>query len=254
MHLAKYVRLWGPLWTQSAFGFESKNGRLKHLFHGNFDIFHQLLFNIDVQHTLQHVQTRLAKSDNERTMQYINHLSHLTPRSNMISIGRQSYVVGQCKATAATLEQSKILGCTGNIEIFFRLLKDQVLYYCTHHRASEEGRRDNTYCCYSNKDNGTVQFGRINVFVNSFTPCALIQQLKPLNPSLLNRAGHPCRDVLSACQQRDLLGTFMFPVKLPTKHSPIVAVPISHILSKVVIVSTSTDNYCIIQPNSIERH
>ena len=31
-HLTKYVRHWGPLWTHSAFGFESKNGHLKHLF------------------------------------------------------------------------------------------------------------------------------------------------------------------------------------------------------------------------------
>ena len=51
LHLAKYLRLWGPLWTHSAFGFESKNGRLKHLFHGNSDIVHQLLFNIDVCYT-----------------------------------------------------------------------------------------------------------------------------------------------------------------------------------------------------------
>ena len=37
-HLAKYVRLWGSLWTHSAFGFENKNGQLKHLFHGKSDI------------------------------------------------------------------------------------------------------------------------------------------------------------------------------------------------------------------------
>ena len=45
-HLTKYVRLWGPLWTHSAFGFESTNGQLSHLFHGNseIDIVHQLLF------------------------------------------------------------------------------------------------------------------------------------------------------------------------------------------------------------------
>lgn len=26
-HLPRYVRLWGPLWTQSLFGFESMNGK-----------------------------------------------------------------------------------------------------------------------------------------------------------------------------------------------------------------------------------
>lgn len=31
-HLAKYVRLWGLLWTHSAFGFKNKNGHIKRLF------------------------------------------------------------------------------------------------------------------------------------------------------------------------------------------------------------------------------
>ena len=31
-HLAKYVRLWGLLWTHSTFRFESKNGYLKKFF------------------------------------------------------------------------------------------------------------------------------------------------------------------------------------------------------------------------------
>ena len=45
-HLTKYmyVRLWGPLWTHSAFGFESKNGHLKTLFHSKHDILHQLMY------------------------------------------------------------------------------------------------------------------------------------------------------------------------------------------------------------------
>lgn len=53
-HLCKYVKLWGSLWTHSVFGYESKNGQIKHLFHGNDDdIFHQILFNIDVNFTMQ---------------------------------------------------------------------------------------------------------------------------------------------------------------------------------------------------------
>ncbi len=47
------VRLWGPLWTHSLFGFENKNGHLKHLFHGKSQIANQLLFNVDVSYTLQ---------------------------------------------------------------------------------------------------------------------------------------------------------------------------------------------------------
>ena len=35
-HLPKYVRLWGPLWTTSAFGFENKNGTAKTSFPRKF--------------------------------------------------------------------------------------------------------------------------------------------------------------------------------------------------------------------------
>ena len=33
LHLTHYVRLCGPLWTHSAFGFENKNGIVKNLSH-----------------------------------------------------------------------------------------------------------------------------------------------------------------------------------------------------------------------------
>ena len=67
-HLVKYVRLWGPLWTHSAFGFESKNGQLKHFFHGKAEIHHQLLFNIDVSYTLQHIHMKLLQHESDKTL------------------------------------------------------------------------------------------------------------------------------------------------------------------------------------------
>lgn len=90
IHLAKYVRLWGPLWTHSAFGFESKNGQLKHLFHGKTDIVHQILFNIDVSYTLQQVHSQLVETECEETMNYIDRLSHHAPRKNMTC--RQTHI------------------------------------------------------------------------------------------------------------------------------------------------------------------
>lgn len=40
-HVAHYVNLLGPLWTQSAFCTESKNGLLKHMYHGIGNILEQ---------------------------------------------------------------------------------------------------------------------------------------------------------------------------------------------------------------------
>ena len=62
-HLPKYVRLWGPLWTHSAFGFESKNGHLKHLFHSRSNIVDQLVFNIDIQQTIQLLHPMLQQKE-----------------------------------------------------------------------------------------------------------------------------------------------------------------------------------------------
>lgn len=70
-HLAKYVRLWGPLWTHSAFGFENMNGQFKNLFHSRSQIFHQLLFNIDIRQTLQLVLPRLAIVESEQTLHFL---------------------------------------------------------------------------------------------------------------------------------------------------------------------------------------
>jgi hypothetical protein len=78
-HLAKYVRLWGPLWTHSRFGFESKNGHLKHVFHGKTDIVHQLFFNTDVSYALQCVHNKLFEVESEETMDYFNQCSHRAP-------------------------------------------------------------------------------------------------------------------------------------------------------------------------------
>ena len=128
-HLTKYsmyVHLWSPLWTHSAFGFESKNGQLKHLFHGKSDanIVKQLLFNVDVACTLQQVHTQLVECESEATLAYL----HLTPRCrpNMVSIGSHTYILGQHKVITPTDDQLAALGTTGNIEVFMRLYKDGV--------------------------------------------------------------------------------------------------------------------------------
>ena len=61
VHLPKYVRLWGPLWTHSTFGFESKNGHLKKYFHGRNAIHQQLIFNSDAFVTLQFLQSQIVQ-------------------------------------------------------------------------------------------------------------------------------------------------------------------------------------------------
>lgn len=134
-HLVKYVRLWGPLWTHSAFGYESKNGKLKCLFHGKRNITRQLLFNVDVCYTLQQVHAQLTQHETERVMNYISNLNYVT-RSNMIEIGSHTYAIGQHKLLKPTTEQSLALHRSTNLEIYARLYKDGIVFSCTHFEKS----------------------------------------------------------------------------------------------------------------------
>lgn len=44
MHLAKFVKCWGPLWAWSCFGFEGMNGSLTKFIHGTGMIGKQVIF------------------------------------------------------------------------------------------------------------------------------------------------------------------------------------------------------------------
>ena len=253
-HLPKYVRLWGPLWTTSAFGFENKNGRLKHLFHGNSDIIHQLLFNIDVCYTFQQVHTHLLERESEKTLEYINRVSGMNPRRNMVCIGEHAYFVGQHKVMTPTREQAIALGHDGIIEVFYRMFKSGVVYHSTSYQRSASGKRDNTHCSYWDKADGSRCIGQIELFTTSPKPYAFIRQIRVLERSLIFQAGHPCRVSLNKYQEADLLRSYILPVNLSTTDCQLLAVPIDSIISKVVVVSVFENSYCIMQPNTVEHH
>ena len=68
--------------------YENKNVQLKHLFHGKNMILKQLLFDVDVNLTLQFIELHL--SDGKAT-QVINTFSGVTLRNN---IDTHCYIVG----------------------------------------------------------------------------------------------------------------------------------------------------------------
>ena len=72
LHLPKYTWLWGPLWTQSAFGFESKNGDLKRNIHGKNIIHQQLIHNIDTSLTL-HLKCNVLLQESPATISFTNY-------------------------------------------------------------------------------------------------------------------------------------------------------------------------------------
>ena len=112
-HLPKYVRLWGPLWTHSAFGFESKNGHLKHLYHSRADIVDQLVFNIDVQQTLQLLHPELQQKASTETLDFLSAMNGNTPRRGMKFIENHTYSVGRVIQKHLTVAEYRAIGIVG---------------------------------------------------------------------------------------------------------------------------------------------
>ena len=52
VHTVSFVKLWGPLWVNSMFGFENLNGYLGHTFHGTRKIVSQISFQIQLSQTV----------------------------------------------------------------------------------------------------------------------------------------------------------------------------------------------------------
>ena len=172
-------------------------------------------------------------------------------RSNMKSLGSHNYIVGKQHIAKLTTEQGTALGCTEGIEVFYRLYKDGILYYSTGFNTS--GKRENTYCCYFDAA-GKMCFGQIELFVIFLQTFALVRLMRVTNTTVLNLGGNPCRRELDMYREANLLNRHIIPVHLPSRGDTLSPVPINNIVSKVVIVSASSNHFCIKQPNQFERH
>lgn len=245
-HLAKYVRLWGPLWTHSAFGFESMNGQLKNLFHSKSQIFHQLMFNVDVRQTLQLLHSRLAQVESEQTLCFLQSL----PRQNMLQIDAHTYILGQSKLVTATVDQRDLLRSEGTIEVFSRLYMRGNVYTSKSYSRGLQGKRNNTVCVFKT-GGSTCRYGEIEIFVNTSPPKALIRVLKVQGESILQQAGHPCRPTLAPYKEVDLLNKYVTRV---TRNGPLTAVPLRNIEAKVVLMNITGTLYAIKEPNQYEHH
>ena len=194
-HLAKYVRLWGPLWAHSAFGFESMNSQLKNLFHSRSQIFHQLMFNIDVRQTLQLVLPRLTVAESEQTLHFLQTFSC----HNMVQIDAHTYILRQSKLVVATPDLRDLLNTEGRIEVFSRLYMQGHLYTSKSYFRGLQGKRSSTVCVFKTGSN-MRRYGEIEIFVNISPPQAIIRVFKPERQSILWQAGQPCRHFI--CLQR----------------------------------------------------
>ena len=251
-HLTMYVRLWGPLWTHSLFGFESFNGHLSSMIHSKYRVAEQVSFSIDVFQTIGNLADKLAQTETDRTIRFIEPMSSSIPRHrHMMLILPGIYSIGKVHSSTFSQEEQNAIQVVTNIPtneilIFHKLyLKDTIL----HSSEVDNGKRNSSICSYISS--GEKKYGVVQKFC--FSPhILLIKPFKKTRSSLLQTIGNPCRDRLRCYLEIDLLSTFI--VQVNSELLPICAVSISDLVSKCVFVKGSTHSYVINIPNNFEHH
>jgi len=253
IHLPKYVRLWGPLWTHSAFGFESCNGHLKYLFHSQANIVDQLVFNVDVQQTLQLLHPLLLQKESAEILEFLNAMNGSTPRRGIQQVGEHTYTLGKIMQRQVSTVKREVLGIPpGLIQIFTRIFHNGTTYHSASYFKGM-GKRNNQVCYFNNDGR---KFGQIQFFTLDPEPAAVVKVFEPTGSTILERAGHSCRPILEEYKNVDFLSTFIHEIKPLKENSYLMVVPISRIEGKAVHLQleNSLFDYVLKQPNDYEHN
>lgn len=252
IHLGMYVRLWGPLWTHSLFGYESLNGHLTSMIHSRYKVAEQLSFSLEVIQTIGHLADKLVDVEDEDTIDFISPMSSLvSKRSNMMAVLPGIYSIGKLKVSSLTDEETLAMHEATSTSVR-QINSFQKLYFndCILHSSQyDKGKRNSSICSYVYKDK--KYFGEVQKFCFS-PPIAFIKPFKPTMSSILKRTGNPGRDRLRKYANTDLISCFF--VEVYNHFLPVCAVLLSDLRSKCVLVSLTSHSYVIPIPNNYEHH
>ncbi len=252
IHLGMFVRLWGPLWTHSLFGFESFNGHLTSMIHSRYKVAEQLSFSLAVTQTIGNLADILVEVENADMINFISPMSCLiSNRSDMMLVLPGIYSIGKLKLSSLTEEerhamQEIAIPSLEQIHSFNKLYFNDTI---VHSSQFDSGKRNSSICCYTYK--GKKCFGKIQRFCFS-PPLAFIKPFMPTQSSILTRTGNPGRDRLRKYANSEIISCFI--VEVFNELLPVCAVALSDLKSKCVLVSLSSHSYVIHIPNNYEHH
>ena len=81
---------WNNKYIPTAFGYKSKNGQVKCLFHGITSIFQQLIFSNDICVTLPLLHHHISGS---HVTKFIDQVNHIAPPKTMTLIYEHCYII-----------------------------------------------------------------------------------------------------------------------------------------------------------------
>jgi hypothetical protein len=255
-HMAYFVRLWGPLWTHSAFAFESMNGHIASMIHSRYEIANQLLFSIDVSTTLGILTDKLRCVEDDTTLSILLD-SQCVARRNMLLLFPGTYSIGMMHSSSLSTDEHRALTRhtrirSSRVLTFHRLFINGTILHSTQY-GRQGGKRNSTICSFRN--NGSRSFGVIQkLCICECSPfyVALINPFHLTNTSILNTSGNPGRETLRQYSEIDLLNSFV--IQVTKQLLSLIAVPITDILDKCIKVSGKSHAYIIKIPNNYEHH
>ena len=231
IHLVKFVKLWGPLWTHSTFSFENANGVLKRQIHGTRNILLQTVFMMKLKQFFS-----LEKESKDITC------------SSSQQIAENMFIVGKIYRKELPQAHAEKFGTPSPL-LFGRVKLNGTVYYSRQHERPGASRKSSVVCFLQN---GTLSFGEILIFSLCKPPLVLIEKFSLMKDGILE-------DIELSEQihlEYNILNNIFFRVKKLSLAKEHLVIPISSILSKCVLIPVKGVewNYIIKQPNELEHH
>ena len=260
VHTVDMVRLWGPLWCFSMFGFENMNGILVNNFHGTRKIVQQMAFQLQLKQSLPKVLKEQCEGESPHTQEYLQKITDEKKRS-MYLIEEGCYSIGKLLSDDLSNEEIHAVSAIGiplqntNVIRFGRIMLHGTYFYS---RLYKKNTRRNDIRSYSVHE--AVHYGEILSYctLHPLTAQAsnicFIERYNLTNTTPVSTIPPPRHQELRSIPVHDILSTRIVGVK---KSSDIVAVALGNILKKCIkiprVLRDGID-YIIPLPNNYEVH
>ena len=256
IHIPQSVRLCGPLWGYSMFGYENMNGLLKKFCHGTRNVLDQLVFSYQVQKALPSIGKKLEELESPTVARY---LRDQMKSEKPTPIAKETYLVGKLKHERVDHEVRMALGEAGAnlrtdvLPVFGRIKKSGVVYHSYLH-SKGQGLRNSSICMFADLSTDETCFGHIKLFcVVKNIQVTIVEQFEVTGGSPLDELR--CPQLSELRNSNKVLKNIIYEVKKLSISSKIVAIPTSSILSKCVHIPVkySPVDYIVVQPNLFEH-
>ena len=138
LHTADFVRIWGPLWCYSMFGFESMNGTIDGKYHGTGKIVSQISFNIQLEQSLPHKIKEWIDDESPSTKLYFEKIIG-NQRGSMQKLSNEIYSSGKIYHQELDSDEKEALISAGLgplesnvLDMHSRAFVNGVLYHIIH--------------------------------------------------------------------------------------------------------------------------